>query len=52
MIKDLLQINKSLAEKVDSDKQFNPTSIIAFGYHFESKILRDLKALGICQQEK
>ena len=32
----------ALLEKIDSDKQFNPTSIIAFGYHFESKILREL----------
>lgn len=33
---------KSLLEKIDSDKQFNPTSIICFGYHFESKSLREL----------
>lgn len=33
---------KSLLEKIDSDKQFSPTSIIAFGYHFDSKNLREL----------
>lgn len=33
---------KTLLEKIDSDKNFNPTSIIAFGYHFESKNLREL----------
>lgn len=33
---------KSLLEKVDTDKKFNPTSIICFGYHFESKNLREL----------
>ncbi len=33
---------KSLLEKIDSDKKFNPTSIIAFGYNFESKNLREI----------
>ena len=33
---------KALLEKIDSDKNFNPTSIIAFGYHFESKSLREI----------
>ncbi len=33
---------ENLLEKIDSDKKFNPTSIIAFGYHFESKNLREL----------
>jgi len=33
---------KSLLEKIDSDKKFNPTSIIAFGYHFQSKNLREI----------
>ncbi|HYG37420.1 MAG TPA: site-specific DNA-methyltransferase [Cytophagales bacterium] len=33
---------KALLEKIDSDKKFNPTSIICFGYHFESKNLREL----------
>ena len=33
---------KAILEKIDSDKTFNPTSIIAFGYHFESKSLREL----------
>ena len=28
--------------KIDIDKKFNPTSIIAFGYHFESKNLRGI----------
>ena len=31
-----------LLEKIDSDKKFNPTSIICFGYHFDSKNLREL----------
>ncbi|EDP94662.1 site-specific DNA-methyltransferase [Kordia algicida OT-1] len=33
---------KILLEKIDSDKDFNPTTIIAFGYHFESKSLREI----------
>lgn len=33
---------KSLLEKIDSDSNFNPASIIAFGYHFESKNLREI----------
>jgi len=33
---------KKLLEKIDSDKKFNPTSIITFGYHFDSKNLREL----------
>ena len=33
---------KSLLEKIDTDKKFNPTSIICFGYHFVSKNLREL----------
>jgi len=33
---------KSLLEKIDVDKNFNPTTIIAFGYHFESKNLREI----------
>ncbi|WP_026777422.1 site-specific DNA-methyltransferase [Polaribacter sp. Hel_I_88] len=33
---------KTLLEKIDSDTNFNPTTIIAFGYHFESKNLREI----------
>jgi adenine-specific DNA-methyltransferase len=33
---------KTLLEKIDSDKNFDPKTIIAFGYHFESKSLREL----------
>jgi adenine-specific DNA-methyltransferase len=33
---------KTLLEKIDSDKKFNPTYIITFGYHFDSKNLREL----------
>ena len=33
---------KTLLEKIDSDKNFNPTTVIAFGYHFESKNLREI----------
>ncbi len=33
---------KAVLEKIDTDKTFNPTSIIAFGYHLESKSLREL----------
>jgi adenine-specific DNA-methyltransferase len=33
---------KTLLEKIDSDKDFNPTTIIAFGYHFDSKNLREI----------
>ncbi len=32
----------TLLEKIDSDKDFNPTIVIAFGYHFESKSLREI----------
>jgi adenine-specific DNA-methyltransferase len=30
-----------LLEKIDKDTNFNPTSVVAFGYHFESKNLRE-----------
>lgn len=33
---------KKLLEKIDSDKLFNPTSIIAFGYNFDSKNLKEI----------
>lgn len=33
---------KALLEKIDTDKHFEPKSIIAFGYHFESKSLREV----------
>ena len=33
---------KVLLEKIDSDKSFNPSTIISFGYHFESKNLREI----------
>lgn len=33
---------KSLLEKIDTDKHFEPKSIIAFGYHMESKSLREI----------
>ena len=33
---------KALLEKIDSDKDFDPKSVIAFGYYFESKNLREL----------
>ena len=33
---------KSLLEKIDTDATFNPTSIVAFGYHFDSKNLREI----------
>jgi len=33
---------KILLEKIDIEKGFNPTTIIAFGYHFESKNLREV----------
>ncbi|MGB4268636.1 MAG: DNA methyltransferase [Spirochaetota bacterium] len=33
---------KTLLEKIDSDRHFEPKSIIAFGYHFESARLREL----------
>jgi adenine-specific DNA-methyltransferase len=31
-----------LLEEIDSNTQFNPNMIIAFGYHFESKTLREI----------
>lgn len=33
---------KALLEKIDADLYFNPTAIIAFGYYFESKVLREI----------
>ncbi len=33
---------KALLEKIDTDKHFEPKSIIAFGYHFESARLREI----------
>ena len=33
---------KKLLEKIDKVKDFNPSTIIAFGYNFESKILREI----------
>jgi adenine-specific DNA-methyltransferase len=33
---------KTLLEKIDTDKHFQPRTIIAFGYHFESARLREL----------
>ncbi len=33
---------KALLEKIDGDKHFEPRSIIAFGYHFESARLREI----------
>lgn len=33
---------KALLEKIDADANFNPTAIIAFGYYFESKALREI----------
>lgn len=33
---------KALLEKIDTDKHFEPKSIIAFGFHFESKSLREI----------
>ncbi len=33
---------KNLLEKIDTDKKFNPTSVVAFGYNFDSKNLREI----------
>lgn len=33
---------KALLEKIDTDKHFEPKNIIAFGYHLESKSLREI----------
>lgn len=33
---------KALLEKIDSDKNFEPKTVIGFGYHFESKVLREM----------
>jgi adenine-specific DNA-methyltransferase len=33
---------KNILEKIDSDKSFDPKTVVAFGYHFESKNLREL----------
>jgi adenine-specific DNA-methyltransferase len=33
---------KKLLEEIDSNKEFNPATIIVFGYNFQSKILREI----------
>ncbi|AEX84620.1 DNA methylase [Marinitoga sp. 1135] len=33
---------KKLLEEIDENPNFNPLKIIAFGYHFESKVLREI----------
>ncbi len=33
---------KKLLEEIDENQDFNPTTIIVFGYNFESKILREI----------
>ena len=33
---------KKIIEKIDTDTSFSPSIIIAFGYHFESKVLREI----------
>src|SRR5690606_34799598 len=33
---------KKLLEEIDSNKEFNPSIIIVFGYNFQSKILREI----------
>jgi len=33
---------KALLNKIDEDATLSPTSIIVFGYHFESKVLREI----------
>ncbi|PIR55468.1 site-specific DNA-methyltransferase [Candidatus Peregrinibacteria bacterium CG10_big_fil_rev_8_21_14_0_10_36_19] len=33
---------KALLNKIDEDTTFNPISIIVFGYHFRSKVLREI----------
>jgi adenine-specific DNA-methyltransferase len=33
---------KAFLNKIDEDTTFNPVTIIVFGYHFESKVLREI----------
>jgi len=33
---------KAMLEKIDDDKKFHPALIVAFGYHFESKNMREI----------
>ena len=33
---------KKLLEEIDSNKDFNPATIIVFGYNLESKMLREI----------
>ena len=33
---------KALINKIDEDKDFNPVSIVVFGYYFDSKVLREI----------
>jgi adenine-specific DNA-methyltransferase len=44
---------KALLEKIDTDKYFEPKSIIAFGYHLESKSLREIaENVKTCNNKK
>jgi len=36
------EVLKALLNKIDTNEHFNPTSIIAFGYHFDSRHLQEL----------
>ncbi len=36
------EVLKAIMNKIDTDKQFNPTSVIAFGYNFDSRYLQEL----------
>jgi adenine-specific DNA-methyltransferase len=33
---------KKLLEEIDENKDFNPATIIVFGYNFQSKMLREI----------
>ena len=33
---------KKLLNEIDENKDFNPATIIVFGYNFESKVLREI----------
>lgn len=34
---------KKLLEEIDANKEFNPATIVVFGYNFESKTMREIK---------
>ncbi len=44
---------KAFIAKLDSDRDFNPSKVVLFGYNFESKTQRELKeAMNVYTNKK